>query len=215
MGPCQAKQMPDKKTGHKMFRIAIFASGSGTNAENLIRHFNSQPESSAKARVELVVCNKENAYVLTRAEKLKVLSIVMKKSQLCLTENSIHPDIVELLKENKIDVILLAGYLLQIPKELIDLYPNRIINIHPALLPKFGGKGMYGERVHKAVLENKEQYSGITIHLVDEEMDHGKILFQSSFILSPDETLESLEEKIHIREQADYPRVVEAYLNTL
>ena len=207
--------MPDKKTGHKMFRIAIFASGSGTNAENLIRHFNSQPESSAKARVELVVCNKENAYVLTRAEKLKVLSIVMKKSQLCLTENNVHPDIVELLKENKIDVILLAGYLLQIPKELIDLYPNRIINIHPALLPKFGGKGMYGERVHKAVLENKEQYSGITIHLVDEEMDHGKILFQSSFILSPDETLESLEEKIHIREQADYPRVVEAYLNTL
>ena len=207
--------MPDKKTGHKMFRIAIFASGSGTNAENLIRHFNSQSESSAKARVELVVCNKENAYVLTRAEKLKVLSIVMKKSQLCLTENNVHPDIVELLKENKIDVILLAGYLLQIPKELIDLYPNRIINIHPALLPKFGGKGMYGERVHKAVLENKEQYSGITIHLVDEEMDHGKILFQSSFILSPDETLESLEEKIHIREQADYPRVVEAYLNTL
>lgn len=198
-----------------MFRIAIFASGSGTNAENLIRHFNSQPESSAKARVELVVCNKENAYVLTRAEKLKVLSIVMKKSQLCLTKNNVHPDIVELLKENKIDVILLAGYLLQIPKELIDLYPNRIINIHPALLPKFGGKGMYGERVHKAVLENKEQYSGITIHLVDEEMDHGKILFQSSFILSPDETLESLEEKIHIREQADYPRVVEAYLNTL
>lgn len=198
-----------------MFRIAIFASGSGTNAENLIRHFNSQPESSAKARVELVVCNKENAYVLTRAEKLKVLSIVMKKSQLCLTENNVHPDIVELLKENKIDVILLAGYLLQIPKELINLYPNRIINIHPALLPKFGGKGMYGERVHKAVLENKEQYSGITIHLVDEEMDHGKILFQSSFILSPDETLESLEEKIHIREQADYPRVVEAYLNTL
>ena len=204
-----------RKNRSKMFRIAVFASGSGTNAENLIRHFNSQPESSAKARVEIVVCNKENAYVLTRAEKLKVPSIVMTKSQLCLTDNSLHPNIADLLEEKKIDVIILAGYLLQIPKELIDLYPGRIINIHPALLPKFGGKGMYGERVHKAVLENKEKYSGITIHLVDEEMDHGKILFQSSFILSDDETLESLEEKIHIREQADYPRVVEAYLNSL
>ena len=198
-----------------MYRIAVFASGSGTNAENLIRHFNSQPSDSAKARVELVVCNKENAYVLTRAKNLGVPSIVMKKSQLCLTDENVHPSIVEVLKENDIDLIILAGYLLQVPKELIALYPDRIINIHPALLPKFGGKGMYGERVHKAVLENKEKYSGITIHLVDEEMDHGRILFQSSFILSPQETLESLEEKIHIREQADYPRVVEAYLNTL
>lgn len=197
-----------------MFKIAVFASGSGTNAENLIRHFNYELK-GAKAKVELVVCNKPEAYVLTRAEKLGVPSVVMKKSQLCLKDNTIHPDIVELLKENSIDIIVLAGYLLQIPKELIDLYPNRIINIHPALLPKYGGKGMYGERVHKAVLENKEEYSGITIHLVDEEMDHGKILFQSSFRLSDGETLESLEEKIHIREQADYPRIVEAYLNSL
>lgn len=203
------------KNGSKMYRIAVFASGSGTNAENLIRHFNSRPENTARARVEIVVCNKENAYVLTRAKNLGVPSIVMKKSQLCLEDDSLHPNIVELMKEMKIDLILLAGYLLKIPKELIARFPDRIINLHPSLLPKYGGKGMYGERVHKAVLENKEKYSGITLHLVDEEMDHGKILFQSSFAISDDETLESLEEKIHIREQADYPRIAEAYLNTL
>ncbi|MBQ6311552.1 MAG: phosphoribosylglycinamide formyltransferase [Bacteroidales bacterium] len=209
-----------------MFKIAVFASGSGTNAENLIRHFNYELKGQT-ARVELVVCNKPEAYVLKRAENLKVPSVVMNKSQLTLTDNQIHPDVIGILKEYGIDFIVLAGYLLQIPKELIALYPDRIINIHPALLPNYGGQGMYGERVHKAVLEDmrryktdnpassKDFYSGITIHLVDEEMDHGKILFQSSFILSPDETLESLEKKIHIREQADYPRVVEAYLNTL
>lgn len=208
-----------------MFKIAIFASGSGTNAENLIRHFNFN--NSHTAKVELVVCNRQEAFVLTRAANLKVPAIVLKKSQLCLTDNQHHPDIIEVLKEKNIDIILLAGYLLQIPKELIELYPGRIINIHPALLPNYGGKGMYGERVHKAVLEDmhtyialhpnqpKDFYSGITIHIVDEQMDHGKIIFQSKFILSPTETLESLEEKIHIREQADYPNVVEAYLKTL
>ena len=152
-----------------------------------------------------MVCNKPEAYVLTRARNLNVPTVVTKDTE----------EIIENLRQREIDLILLAGYLLKIPKELIDLYPDRIINLHPSLLPKYGGKGMYGERVHKAVLENKEKYSGITLHLVDEEMDHGKILFQSSFALSDDETLESLEAKIHIREQADYPRIAEAYLNTL
>ena len=187
-----------------MFKIAVFASGSGTNAENLIRHFNYELKGQ-KAKVELVVCNKPEAYVLTRAGNLNVPTVVTKDTE----------EIIENLRQREIDLILLAGYLLKIPKELIDLYPDRIINLHPSLLPKYGGKGMYGERVHKAVLENKEKYSGITLHLVDEEMDHGKILFQSSFALSDDETLESLEAKIHIREQADYPRIAEAYLNTL
>lgn len=189
---------------HNMFKIAVFASGSGTNAENLIRHFNYELKGQ-KAKVELVVCNKPEAYVLTRARNLNVPTVVTKDTE----------EIIENLRQREIDLILLAGYLLKIPKELIDLYPDRIINLHPSLLPKYGGKGMYGERVHKAVLENKEKYSGITLHLVDEEMDHGKILFQSSFALSDDETLESLEAKIHIREQADYPRIAEAYLNTL
>lgn len=209
-----------------MYSIAVFASGNGSNAENLIRWFNIR-NSTGKARISLVVCNKEDAFVLKRAENLKVPSIVMKKSQLCLTDSSSSPNIADVLKDNKIDFIVLAGYLLQVPKEITELYKGRIINIHPALLPSYGGKGMYGERVHKAVLsdmqeyiaehsvENKDFYSGITIHLVDEEMDHGKILFQSSFRLNPDETLESLEEKIHICEQADYPRIVEAYLNSL
>ncbi|MBR4802837.1 MAG: phosphoribosylglycinamide formyltransferase [Bacteroidales bacterium] len=204
-----------------MFNIAVFASGSGTNAENLIRHFNYELKGQ-KARVCIVVCNKENAGVLARAERLNVPSVVMKKSQL-MADGEAKPDILDVLREHSIDFILLAGYLLQIPKVLIDLYPGRILNIHPALLPSYGGKGMYGERVHKAVLEDMHKsiaenpeshrafYSGITIHLVDEEMDHGKILFQSSFILSDDETLESLEAKIHIREQADYPRIAEAY----
>ena len=187
-----------------MFKIAVFASGSGTNAENLIRHFNYELKGQ-KAKVELVVCNKPEAYVLTRARNLNVPTVVTKDTE----------EIIENLRQREIDLILLAGYLLKIPKELIELYPDRIINLHPSLLPKYGGKGMYGERVHKAVLENKEKYSGITLHLVDEEMDHGKILFQSSFAISDDETLESLEAKIHIREQADYPRIAEAYLNTL
>ena len=204
-----------------MFNIAVFASGSGTNAENLIRHFNYELKGQ-KARVCIVVCNKENAGVLARAERLNVPSVVMKKSQL-MADGETKPDILDVLREHSIDFILLAGYLLQVPKVLIDLYPGRILNIHPALLPSYGGKGMYGERVHKAVLEDMRKsiaenpenhrafYSGITIHLVDEEMDHGKILFQSSFILSDDETLESLEAKIHVREQADYPRIAEAY----
>lgn len=209
-----------------MYRIAVFASGSGTNAENLIRHFNLEGEGQF-ARVTLVVCNKSDAFVLTRAKNLGVPTTVMKKAELCLTEGHSHPNIIEVLKENSIDIILLAGYLLQVPKELIALYPDRIINIHPALLPSYGGKGMYGHKVHDAVIgdmkkyqeENpdkpKDFYSGITVHLVDEEMDHGKILFQSKFILSKDETVESLEEKIHVQEQADYPRVAEAYLRGL
>jgi len=223
----QSKTGAKEKITLRMYRIAVFASGSGTNAENLIRHFNHGQKTSPEARVVLVVCNKENAGVLKRAENLNVPYSVLKKSQLTLKDNDIHPDITEILEEHRIDFIILAGYLLQIPAELIESYPGRILNIHPALLPSYGGKGMYGERVHKAVLEDmrkyiaenpgrpKDFYSGITIHLVDEEMDHGKILFQAKFILSPDETLESLEEKIHIQEQANYPRVAEAYLKTL
>ena len=216
----------NRKRALSMYRIAVFASGSGTNAENLIRHFNLKEEGQF-ARVTLVVCNKADAFVLNRAKNLNVESIVMKKAELCLTEGHSAPTIVEVLKEHKIDIILLAGYLLQIPKDLISLYPDRIINIHPALLPSYGGKGMYGHKVHQALIgdmkkyleENpaspKDFYSGITVHLVDEEMDHGKILFQSKFILSKDETVESLEEKIHVQEQADYPRVAEAYLRGL
>lgn len=207
-----------------MYRLAIFASGSGTNAENLISSFNEGIFRDI-ASVELVVCNKPGAYVLNRAENHGIPSAVMNRQQLCGDNTE---DIVTLLRDYSIDVIVLAGYLLQVPKELIDLYPERIVNIHPALLPgPYGGKGMYGEKVHKAVIADKEAYeaengkgsrdfySGITIHIVDEEMDHGRILFQSRFLLSENETLESLEARIHVQEQADYPRVVAAYLRTL
>ena len=212
-------------------RIAILASGSGTNAENIIRHFNlgdgcSGAAASKIATVELVVSNKADAYVLTRAKNLNVPAVVMNKAQLCGTqENGYTPtEFIELLRQYRIDVVVLAGYLLQVPKAVIDIYRDRIINIHPALLPAYGGKGMYGERVHKAVLsdmqsymeqhpnEPKDFYSGITIHLVDEQMDHGRILFQASFLLSPNETLESLEDKIHTQEQASYPIILAAWL---
>lgn len=189
-----------------MIRLAILASGSGSNAENITKYFSKSKE----IEVAAIISNKADAYVLERAKYLKVPSYVFSRSEFLETDK-----VMSLFDELKIDWIILAGFLVLLPPAIVDKYEGRILNIHPSLLPKYGGKGMYGERVHKAVLENKEKYSGITLHLVDEEMDHGKILFQSSFALSDDETLESLEAKIHIREQADYPRIAEAYLNTL
>ena len=199
-----------------MIHIAIFASGSGTNAENLIKYFNGDAScghpASTLAKVDLVVSNKPDAYVLQRAARLKVKYILLDKEQLCTGQN---PDILKVLAHERINFIILAGYLLQVPSVLIKQYPDRILNIHPALLPKFGGKGMYGERVHKAVLAAGEKESGITVHLVDEQMDHGKILFQAKCIIEPGETLESLEAKIHLLEQANFPHAAEEYFKTL
>ncbi len=185
-----------------MNKLAIFASGSGTNAQNIIEHF----ECKNNYQIQIVVTNKDNAYVLERAKRLGVKSVVMTKEQLT------SEDVVKLMKSEKIDYIILAGYLLKIPEVLIKEYEEKIINIHPALLPKFGGKGMYGHHVHEAVVEAKESETGITIHLVDEQYDNGKILFQAKCKVEPQDTADIVAEKIHTLEQENFPRVIEDYL---
>lgn len=199
-----------------MSNIAVFASGSGTNAQNLIRYFNSpretengQAENRSGARVEIVICNKPDAYVLERARKAGVKSYVLTKEELCGDRIS---ELTEILRRHRIEYIVLAGYLLKIPQAIIDMYPDRILNIHPALLPAYGGKGMYGMHVHRAVIGAGEKRSGITVHLVDPAYDHGKILFQAECEIAPGDTPEKLAAKIHELEQANFPGVVDEYL---
>ncbi len=185
----------------KMKRIAIFASGSGTNAEAIMKHF----EGSNLAKVCLLVSNKADAYALKRAAQFKVPTFTVHQK-----EDFASRQFVKFLKKAyKIDLIILAGYLWLIPKELILEYPNKIVNIHPALLPDYGGKGMYGDRVHEAVVANKEKESGITIHYVNENYDEGHTIYQESFKLKKDETPETLASKIHELEHKIYPHVIE------
>ena len=189
----------------KLIKLAIFASGSGTNAENIINYFTG----STQCKIELVLCNKNNAYVLERAKNLGVESLVFSASQLNDSEM-----IDEQLHKREIDFLILAGFLLKVPDRLLEKYPSKIINIHPALLPSYGGKGMYGMNVHRAVIAAGEKESGITIHLVDEHYDNGKILFQAKCNISPEDTPEDLASKIHLLEQAHFPRVIEEYITT-
>jgi len=184
-------------------KIAIFASGSGTNAENIVDYF----KTDNHIKVSLILSNKNSAYVLERARKLNIKSTVFTPDQL---NNSTFID--SILDEEKIDAIILSGFLLKVPDRLISKYSGRIINIHPALLPKFGGKGMYGMKVHKAVIDSGDTQSGITIHLVDEHYDNGTILFQSTCNIEPGDTPESLAEKIHKLEYRYFPEVIEKYL---
>ncbi|HNW48816.1 MAG: phosphoribosylglycinamide formyltransferase [Bacteroidales bacterium] len=184
-------------------KIAIFASGSGTNAENIVDFF----KMDSHIKVSLILSNKNSAYVLERARKLGVKSTVFTADQL---NNSTFVD--SILAEEKIDAIILSGFLLKVPDRIIAKYSGRIINIHPALLPKFGGKGMYGMNVHKAVIDSGDTESGITIHLVDEHYDNGTILFQSTCNVEPGDTPESLAEKIHKLEYRYFPEVIGKYL---
>ncbi len=188
-----------------MKKIAILASGSGTNAEALIRHF----ENSDAGEISVVMSNKENAGVLERADRLGIPRSTFSKSD--LESGSLGNQLNSL----NIDFIILAGFLLKIPEELIAQFPDRIINIHPALLPKYGGKGMYGMNVHKAVIDNKESASGITIHLVNENYDEGRHLFQAEIDVEEEDTPESLAEKIHVLEHRHFPEVVEKYVREL
>lgn len=183
-----------------MRRIAIFASGSGTNAENIIKYFSTRN----KAKVELVLSNKREAYVLQRAEALGVITHFFDRDDFYSGTK-----VLDILHKNKIDFIVLAGFLWLIPANILDEYQRRIINIHPALLPKYGGKGMYGERVHRAVIENKETESGITIHYVDSRYDEGDIIFQASCRVEPDDTPETLASKIHELEYKYFPVVID------
>lgn len=186
-----------------MQRLAIFASGSGTNAEAIIRHF----KNSTTHSVIRVYCNKPDAGVISRADKLGVPCLVFDK-----TEFQNGSKILNQLKEDKTDAIALAGFLWLVPDYLIHAFPGHIFNIHPALLPEFGGKGFYGSKVHQAVLESGKPISGITIHEVNEKFDEGKILFQAACYCSPDDTPDSLANKIHQLEHKYYPVVLEKIL---
>ena len=185
-----------------MKRIVIFASGSGTNAENIIRHF----KNHKSARVTLVLSNKENAGVFERCKNEQISCLYFKKADLTNSET-----ILNLLKKEA-DFIVLAGFLLKVPENIIQAFPNKIINIHPALLPKFGGKGMYGKYVHEAVVKNKEPESGITIHYVNEEYDEGAIIYQAKCEVKPSDTPEDVAEKIHHLEMEHFPKVIESLL---
>jgi len=187
-----------------MLRIIIFASGSGTNAENIIEHFND----SGLATVTFVVTNNPKAGVLGRADRLGVPSKTFSKNEMHQTE------FMSFLKENA-DFIVLAGFLLKIPDEMIKQFPKTIVNIHPALLPKYGGKGMYGMHVHEAVVENQEPESGITIHYVNENYDEGAIIFQKSVDLTVGDTPNDVAAKIHNLEQDNFPKVIENLLQSI
>jgi phosphoribosylglycinamide formyltransferase-1 len=187
-------------------RIAIFASGSGTNAERVMSHFSNR----ATAEVSIVLSNKPDAYVLERAAKFNVRTRVFDRDTFYNTS-----EIPDLLKELEIDLVVLAGFLWLIPPGLIRLFPDRMVNIHPALLPKYGGKGMYGRHVHEAVIANGEKESGISIHYVNEVYDDGKIIFQGKCKVLPDDTPESLARRVHGLEYEHYPRVIEELLEKI
>jgi len=187
----------------KKKNIAIFASGEGTNAQNIFDYF----KDKKTIKVALVVSNKSTANVLNRAKTSTIPTLTINKEDFYETNKTI-----EQLTNYAIDVIILAGFLWIIPESLIKAFPNKIINIHPALLPKFGGKGMYGTNVHKAVIIAKEKESGISIHYVNEKYDEGKIIAQFKCPISENETSETLAKKIHALEHENYPKVIEQLL---
>lgn len=183
-----------------MQNIAVFASGAGSNAQKIIEHFRGH----ASIRVALIVCNKPEAGVVGIAFNEGIPVLLIEKEQLFRGNGY-----VEELRAAGIDFIVLAGFLWKVPVTLIDAFPGRIINIHPALLPAYGGKGMYGRFVHEAVIADRVSVSGITIHYVDGHYDNGDIIFQASCPVLPDDTAESLAEKIHVLEHKYYPEVIE------
>lgn len=192
----ESRNLPTKK-------IVIFASGSGTNAENIIRYF----QNNKKAAVVAVFSNKKDAGALERARKLGVETFSFTRSELYEEEV-----VLEHLRSLSPDLVVLAGFLWMFPPVILKEFHNKVVNIHPALLPKFGGKGMYGMRVHQAVVDQKEKESGISIHLVNEAYDEGRLLFQKSIPLSPEDTPEELAKKIHALEYEHFPRAIEQLL---
>ena len=184
-----------------MKKIAIFASGSGTNAQNIIEYF----KGNRHVTVDSLWSNNENSYALIRAEKLGVETFTFGREEFY---GSV--DVLEALSERKIDLIVLAGFLWLVPKYLTGEFS--IINIHPALLPKYGGKGMYGSFVHEAVVKNKEKESGITIHYVNEKYDEGDIIFQATCELKPSDTPDKVAQKVHELEYEHFPHMIEEVL---
>jgi phosphoribosylglycinamide formyltransferase 1 len=190
-------------TGNDLKKIAIFASGSGTNAENIIRYFNF----GKLARVDLVLTNNRNAYVIDRAKQLLVDCRIFDRQTFYHTD-----EILNLLNTRGIDLIVLAGFLWLVPDNILKSYPGRIINIHPALLPKYGGKGMYGHIVHDAVIQSGDKESGITIHYVNEKYDEGAIIFQARCNVIPGSSADDLAARVHELEYRHYPKVIEKIL---
>jgi phosphoribosylglycinamide formyltransferase 1 len=189
-----------------MRNIAIFASGSGTNAENIIKYFSNKKS----AKVRLVLSNRRNALVLKRAEALNIITVFFEQRELYTTG-----EVLQYLEFYKIDFLVLAGFLLLVPENIIEKFSGRIVNIHPALLPAHGGKGMYGEAVHRSVIENHETMSGITIHYVNKRYDEGDIIFQAKCKVDASDTCASLAEKVHALEYQYYPKVIEDLIVSL
>ena len=187
-----------------MKRIVIFASGSGSNAENLIKFFHNRENAS----VIQVLTNNPHAKVLDRAKKLKVSALSFNKIAISQTE-----DVLNILKASQPDLIVLAGFLWKFPDNILEAFPNKVINVHPALLPNYGGKGMYGMNVHNAIVENKEKETGITIHYVNEHYDEGAIIFQAKCHVSDTDTADDVAAKIHELEMEHFPKVVNDILS--
>lgn len=183
-----------------MQKLAIFASGSGTNAENIIQYFQNKQQIS----VSCICCNNPDAFVIQRAKKYDIDTLTFSKKEFY---NSTC--VIDYLREHHVTWIILSGFLWLVPEYLIDAFQNRILNIHPALLPKYGGKGMYGVLVHQAVIDNNEKQSGITIHIIDREYDRGKLVFQATCPVLPEDTPESLAERVHRLEYEHYPKIIE------
>lgn len=187
-------------------RIVILASGSGTNAQRIIEYFR-QSHTASIAEVVLIISNNKNALVLERAKRLNIQAVHFSKEDFFESDN-----VLKSLKEIHPDLIVLAGFILKIPENILKEFPDKIINIHPAMLPKYGGKGMYGLRVHQAVIENKEAETGITIHFVNENYDEGAIIFQKTVKVSAQDTPQTIAEKVHVLEHEWFPKVIEELL---
>jgi phosphoribosylglycinamide formyltransferase-1 len=190
-----------------MINVAVFASGEGTNVENLIRYF----APSKEVKIKLVVTNNPEAGVVKRAEKYKKNIQLVSKDAL----NNYTDQLIDFLQTEKVDLIVLAGFLLKVPEKIVKAFPRRIVNIHPALLPMHGGKGMYGNRVHEAVIKHGSKVSGITVHYVDEEYDNGEHILQAMCRVDENETPESLAKKIHELEYFYFPKAVEKAIEEL
>ncbi len=185
---------------HEIKNIAIFASGAGTNAENIINYFSNKNT----AEISIILSNKREAYVLRRAEAHNIKSVFFDRDDFYKSDK-----ILECLKKNRIDFIVLSGFLWLVPENILNVYKKRIINIHPALLPLYGGKGMYGEKVHEAVIAHQDGESGITIHYVNSIYDSGDRIFQARCRVDPADTPETLAEKVHALEYKYFPGVIE------
>lgn len=187
-------------------RIAIFASGSGSNAQKIMEHF----RRSNEIEVSLILTNNSDAYVLQRADNFEIPSHIFDKKEFYESDK-----IINLIKNLNVDLIVLAGFLWLIPQNLLKAFPNKIINIHPALLPKYGGKGMYGDRVHLAILAAKESESGVTIHFVNSEFDEGEIIHQSKFKIDKSDDLKMVKFKVQQLEHLYFPKVIEGLLRKM